>query len=132
MSDTDYQYGFFGDYRISWPLDFSVTRGDGTIHEGGLCFSAITDPENSYQICGTVSYTSSQGKIFPSTDVEGTYTNFSEITGRVGMGHTERLASFYTDAGNRWGALFSSTFSSIGVAHVTNQIPDRTIGGEDL
>lgn len=131
MSEFETQYGFGGYFRYLASPEFSVTQG-GDSYGGGLCFTAYPNPVDSYPICADVSYEESRRKIVAFTGDDGSYTEDTTIRGMVGMGHTERLASFYTQAGNRWGALLLSSFAALGVSHIENQIPDFTGGGETL
>jgi hypothetical protein len=119
------------DYDLLGYISTTLTEG-GLGHMPGLSFTVNPDMTDRYIFKLAAPFGSTEGKILPTTDVSGSFTENFHWAIMAGMGYERRLTPFFRANGTLWGSLFSTTMPMIGGGSFESQLPDRTVGGEDF
>ena len=131
MSDFSDKWGLNVRYGLRWPLSTSVSEG-GFGHEAALSFGINPSLNDRFSFDLIFPWGTTEGKLFASTDVAGSYANHFHWAALFAMANQRRLYSAYTDTGAHWFSVTSSTTPYLGVGTSSVGQPDRTVGGEEF
>jgi|GEM_PF-2296892 len=125
------RWGLTAHYGLRIPLSTTVSEG-GVGHSLGAQLEIAEDFEDRYTLALEIPFGTTEQKIFPTTDSEGTTAQHDHWAVMVGLGSVSRSFPKFGDGGQFRFALNSSTTPLIGGGKSTISREDAVVDGENI
>ncbi len=123
------RWGLVPHYSLRVPIETSISES-GLGHSFGLTLHIAESFNDRYTLALEFPFATTDTKLFPTTDAEGTTAEHHHFAGQLGMGRVQRSLPYFGDLGAFKFALNIGTTPMIGVGKSTISAPDRTLEGE--
>ena len=123
------RWGLVPHYSLRVPIETSISES-GLGHSFGLTLHLAENFNDRYTLALEFPFGTTETKLFPTTDAEGTTAQHQHFAGQFGMGRVTRSLPYFGDLGAFKFALNVGVTPMIGVGKSTITAPDRTLEGE--
>lgn len=123
------RWGLVPHYSLRVPIQTSISES-GLGHSFGLTLHIAESFNDRYTLAVEFPFATTDTKLFPTTNAEGTTAEHSHWGGQLGMGRVTRSLPYFGDLGAFKFALNVGVTPMIGFGKSTITAPDRTLEGE--